>query len=179
MNKLTIPVILVATVMVAGIFAFMPVQQATTVHTTIIAEVDDILELRSIANTDLTGYDAAKELTIEGAAGVQFQILAIYLEPGTGGDPLDATDDTSFDAIDIDGVTIDGFAAVASVDLSADGYELIDLMIDATVALVGNDFDFEVGTLVAGPGAGESLSVTVKILINHGAADPTIALETT
>ena len=37
MNKLTIPAILVATVMVAGIFAFMPVQQASTVHTTIIA----------------------------------------------------------------------------------------------------------------------------------------------
>jgi len=38
MNKLAIPAILVATVMVAGIFAFMPVQQASTVHTTIIAK---------------------------------------------------------------------------------------------------------------------------------------------
>ena len=35
MNKLTIPAILAATVMVAGIFAFMPVQQASTVHTTL------------------------------------------------------------------------------------------------------------------------------------------------
>ena len=35
MNKLMIPTILVATVMVAGIFAFMPVQQASTVHTTL------------------------------------------------------------------------------------------------------------------------------------------------
>jgi len=34
MNKLTIPTILVATVMVAGMFAFMPVEQASTVHTT-------------------------------------------------------------------------------------------------------------------------------------------------
>ena len=33
MNKLTIPTILAATVLVAGIFAFMPVQQASTVHT--------------------------------------------------------------------------------------------------------------------------------------------------
>ena len=45
MNKLTIPTILVATVMVAGIFAFMPVQQASTVHTTIgglnVATADD------------------------------------------------------------------------------------------------------------------------------------------
>ena len=35
MNKLTLPVILVATVMVAGMFAFMPVEQASTVHTTL------------------------------------------------------------------------------------------------------------------------------------------------
>jgi len=35
MNKLTIPAILVATVMVAGIFAFMPIEKASTVHTTI------------------------------------------------------------------------------------------------------------------------------------------------
>ncbi len=35
MNKLVIPTILLATVMVAGMFAFMPVDQASTVHTTI------------------------------------------------------------------------------------------------------------------------------------------------
>ena len=46
MNKLAIPAILAATVLVAGIFAFMPVQQASTVHTTIIGvgglDLDDI-----------------------------------------------------------------------------------------------------------------------------------------
>ena len=36
MNKLAIPAILVSIVMIAGIFAFMPVQQATTVHQQII-----------------------------------------------------------------------------------------------------------------------------------------------
>jgi len=35
MNKLIIPTILTAIVLVAGIFAFMPVQQAITVHTTL------------------------------------------------------------------------------------------------------------------------------------------------
>ena len=33
MNKLTIPSILAATVLIAGIFAFMPVEKASTVHT--------------------------------------------------------------------------------------------------------------------------------------------------
>ncbi len=35
MNKFTIPAILVVTVLVAGIFAFMPVEKASTVHTTL------------------------------------------------------------------------------------------------------------------------------------------------
>ena len=44
MNKLTIPALLLGVVMVAGAFAFMPVQEASTVHTstgveTITAEV--------------------------------------------------------------------------------------------------------------------------------------------
>jgi len=40
MNKLTIPTILAITVLVAGIFAFMPIEDATTVHTTIIGATD-------------------------------------------------------------------------------------------------------------------------------------------
>ncbi len=35
MNKFTIPAILVVTVLVAGVFAFMPVEKASTVHTTL------------------------------------------------------------------------------------------------------------------------------------------------
>jgi len=42
MSKLMIPAILVATIMVAGIFAFMPVQQASTVHDTIQTNVDQL-----------------------------------------------------------------------------------------------------------------------------------------
>ena len=41
-TKLTIPAILVVTVMVAGMFAFMPFQQASTVHDTIIDSLGDI-----------------------------------------------------------------------------------------------------------------------------------------
>jgi len=41
MNKLTIPAILAATVLVAGIFAFMPVEQASTVHTTLATSADN------------------------------------------------------------------------------------------------------------------------------------------
>jgi hypothetical protein len=34
MNNKAIPTLLIATIMIAGAFAFMPVQEASTVHTT-------------------------------------------------------------------------------------------------------------------------------------------------
>ena len=42
MNKLTIPSILAATVLIAGIFAFMPVEKASTVHTSLGDKIDDV-----------------------------------------------------------------------------------------------------------------------------------------
>ena len=42
MNKIVIPAILAATVLVAGMFALMPVQKASTVHTAITAAVSDL-----------------------------------------------------------------------------------------------------------------------------------------
>jgi len=41
MNKFLIPAILTAVVLIAGIFAFMPVDKASTVHTQIIAAITD------------------------------------------------------------------------------------------------------------------------------------------
>ena len=98
MNKLTIPTILVATVMVAGIFAFMPVEQASTVHTTIgvlnTATANDLALPAAVTNIiDLTaGTDIAEgticasiadvgaednlALTVTAAAGETIDLIA-------------------------------------------------------------------------------------------------------
>jgi len=82
MNKLTIPTILAATVMIAGMFAFMPVEQASTVHTTITLAgfAADALGVGDIAtgaiNADALATDAVLEIqtmkvdTTSFAAGV-------------------------------------------------------------------------------------------------------------
>lgn len=41
MNKIVVPSILIMTVLVAGIFAFMPIEKATTVHTSLATDIDD------------------------------------------------------------------------------------------------------------------------------------------
>ncbi len=48
MNKLIIPAILAATVMVAAAFAVMPVQKASTVHTTILAALGSGAKIREV-----------------------------------------------------------------------------------------------------------------------------------
>ena len=41
MIKIALPILLAGIVMIAGIFAFMPVEQASTVHTTIATDIDN------------------------------------------------------------------------------------------------------------------------------------------
>jgi len=69
MNKLVIPTILLATVMVAGMFAFMPVNQASTVHATII-----IPELNAQDRT-ITYYQL-----FGGGADIDLDELALVLQ---------------------------------------------------------------------------------------------------
>lgn len=62
MNKVAIPAMLVATVMVAGIFAFLPVEQASTVHTS------GTLVLSQNSNIDAILLDTATSIPAEHAA---------------------------------------------------------------------------------------------------------------
>ena len=50
MNKIVIPAILVVTVLVAGIFAFMPIDKATTVHTTLQSASDATTQTTTITD---------------------------------------------------------------------------------------------------------------------------------
>lgn len=57
MNRLVIPSILTATVLIAGIFALMPIEKASTVHTTIqatTARISSATLAVSVALTDVT-----------------------------------------------------------------------------------------------------------------------------
>ena len=64
MNKLTIPAILVATVMIAGAFAFMPVQQASTVHTTIGLLQTFTATATNMAQDDVVAFDCNDEVIV-------------------------------------------------------------------------------------------------------------------
>ena len=74
MKKYTIPTILVAVVLVAGMFAFMPVENAATVHTTILANTS---EVNVVTDTDV-GDAGTFDIEITGN-GSDFCILSLVL----------------------------------------------------------------------------------------------------
>jgi len=179
MNKLTIPAILVATVMVAGIFAFMPVQQASTVHTTstmtvssatIALVADEMLEIREISVTNVD-YDGAQAITITGAAATdEFTLLALIVDIGTAGG-ITANDQITFDVLTVDGA-IGALTTATDVTITTSGAEIIS-EVDITTP-TGNVIAIAMTAGTTFPADGETLDITAKILIRNSASDPVI-----
>ena len=57
MNRLALPAILAATIMIVGIFALTPIQEASTVHATIIAALQGASIVRVVTDIDNTNDD--------------------------------------------------------------------------------------------------------------------------
>ena len=81
MKKLVIPAILAATVLVAGAFAFMPVEKASTVHTTILAGTSQIVTLAPATAliTPAAGGDATDRTSCTKTSTTPFRVLGITL----------------------------------------------------------------------------------------------------
>jgi len=80
MNKIAIPALLVATIMVAGAFAFVPVEQASTVHTS-----------GTVLANNLTGGIQ----TLPGGGGAANLTDLITAATSTGADVITLADGTS------------------------------------------------------------------------------------
>ena len=110
MKKILIPTILTATVLVAGMFAFMPIEKASTVHTTITASALTAVSSASASNScDADGDDGT--ITWDLDAGVDSAALVgLYI------DADEATDAGDFLTLEInaDGVEIVGAAVEAA-----------------------------------------------------------------
>ncbi len=83
MNKLLIPSILTAIVLVAGMFAVMPIQQASTVHTTIIAAIKSVGGSGSMVSIPIdlpAGSATPQTITIlKGQTGITYKIQVLNI----------------------------------------------------------------------------------------------------
>jgi len=82
MKQLVVPAILTATLMIVGIYAFIPVDEATTVHTTIIAAITGDTDDIDAAITLHDGNIDADLLAHDGAAPV-LTVLSRTTSAGT------------------------------------------------------------------------------------------------
>ena len=161
MNKIAIPAILVATVMVAGMFAFMPVEQASTVHTSAATQQ---ASMKILQGEDTTAVAAANDndeaqITIQArdaaAAGVPFTIKSIIV-CATTSDDAGAAGDVLTETLTIDGDAIlaEGGGALTQVSI-ADG-DTITACVDIVAAIEGanagdiGDISSDGGTVVFG-----------------------------
>ena len=92
MNKYTIPTILTVTVLLAGMFTFMPVEKASTVHTTIIDSLDGLdvhVFVTSTVSPPITAADvelaAGPGLVDVGAGGGEFEVDVLVLDENGDG----------------------------------------------------------------------------------------------
>ena len=138
MNKLAIPAILTATIMVAGMFAFMPVEQASTVHTTVqdnTAEVNIVDVAATTLDTDTV------ELSITGNGG-DFCINGVYLTSTDASiantDTLDLVDISINDVIFLD----EGGATPANLNLFTADADSDDIQLSLYAKLAGGNNDF-------------------------------------
>lgn len=160
MRKYVIPGILVLTILVSGVFAFSPIEQAATVHTTIQASTDQT-QVRQFTIADINGNGVA---TIDCATDTWILEALTWDVSGAvfGGDET-AT-------IAVGGLTV-GTATTTQAQ-ATQGDLLATLEITSLPIIAGDNV---VVTIVEGAGDNtETITITATITVNGGAADCTI-----
>jgi len=110
MNRIVIPSLLAVTVAIASIFAFAPIEQASTVHTTILANSAQVDELGVIAPADLA---TAGTFTVTCTA--DYRVVGLSFDMGAGtyvGDTI--------------AVTVGGDDYIGAIGLAAGAVDALD-----------------------------------------------------
>lgn len=175
-----IPAILVATVLVAGAFAFSPVQQASTVHTGILGNT---VELRDVVETGVafpTDGEAANDnddkLQITGAGPFCLEALMI------DGTPLNGGDTVTFEGAAAADITIDGFSLLAAPGADAAVADNVKASVLPQIwAVEGNDFCTSTGSIqialdTVSVDDGDTIDITLVYLIADQIANPTVSI---
>ena len=136
MRRFVIPIILVSTILFAGIFAFIPINDATTVHTLVMSNTQRIDEIL-VTNPANPGDDLQINCP---ATSDGCRILEIYIQDATGGGIV-TLDGLTGNINDVAGVII-------QLDLNTD----IDDAMEAVAGVSGVTF-----------GGGDSVTIAIAV----------------
>ena len=141
MNKIVLPSILVATVLIAGIFAFSPIEEVSTVHTTILGQTVELKTVRCAETVDMDAANDDGSFTLNlPAASSNMLIVDIQIE--SGAQPFDADDVLTIDELTVDSVTLGEANAVSLTNLLFDAApeegSIKDLMLSSDIGANDN-----------------------------------------
>jgi len=159
MNKLVIPASLVAIVMVAGMFAFAPVEQASTIHT--ISGSGLIVETDTVTLADGSGTSSS---TVTLTFSDDALLYGLRIQVPTD----DSTDDYDINTITANGLTLveqNAFSDPgANTDIDIDW--VLDVL-DTPVAITsGNTFTFVIDEDDTTDGADQTVTIIASYTAN-------------
>lgn len=162
MIKYYIPILLAVTVVIAGVFAFMPVQEASTVHTQIFETTTNLVEVSATGTVDDDDFEITCPTTSDAC-----KILEVFLDDDIAGQLVDPGPAT----LDIDGAGgEDPFVVAADTGAQTVGNEVIALTGVSNLAMGpgdilrievnsdGNGFDYTL-TVIAEVEGNETIEV--------------------
>ena len=155
MNKVFVPAILGITILIAGIFAFSPVDKAASSHVTIQTDAVDLVEIQSTV-CNITGA-ATCDLTMDIGNGVSGYLLSFEIDHTDGGTTGD-DDVPTFAAITIQ--------TVAGTD-PADNADSTTILGQTIIGAAGDDITLNVEC--DGDAAcddGDTVQFTLRMLIS-------------
>ena len=157
MNKIIIPTILTAIVLISGIFAFIPVQQATTVHDEIIAAIQGSIS----GSQDAILEDLEDKIKLSSAsfgptaASVQNNDTSAIIITA-----LDGTQETTFNLKEC-------YLEATTNNNNDDDVQVIAILVDDEAIYTGVNQGFTSFGPFSGPTVG-SVTATVEILSGLG-----------
>jgi len=175
-----IPAILAVTVMVAGVFAFMPVEQASTVHTSTAFTENSMKYVTVSDSCTITGAGQCDLVTVNVATGDVYQLVSMTASMGT-----DVVAQTK--TLDYAACVIGPIDAASGIDLpqftsaTATAEAEHDFVVADTGDTVGvgtaetDEINCPTQTTTAAQTAGD-VTVSFTFIMNGDATDPVVAI---
>ena len=139
-KKITIPAILAAVILVAGIFSLMPIYQASTIHSAVgTTAVPTQLKFGAVTGGDL---DTGFQMKIE--CNADYALLGIVFDNGGGVDDGDETIDINVGTFDVvENVDVYGNDTIEELDLVIAAVDADDIVITWTLTTDNDSEDLE------------------------------------
>lgn len=150
MKKIVIPAILTATILIAGMFAFMPVEKASSVHTTIQAGQATVFS-QTVAHTTAAAVAEVRDFTLNCTSDCV--ITSIVVQSTVSG--------ATANVASVQAIEVDGIQCVADLGVATN-----DVMVNLADTAAVTDLDERLEQLFTGFTAAVPVDLVVNLAVS-------------